>query len=166
MPLAPSTVRDEYTAKRYRVSGRFDLDLLGLDLLLSGQDNLRNAVLVRGLRLVRLHHPGRKGNRLPCPPRPNRGGLSEWPCRPGVKLWRAGPPKNPCLLPAPSHGKIHRQSRWIEKLRVSKPVSRVLSWMIIYLGRQLPDASCDATRRRDGPPRMPPYSVLLQVGFT
>ena len=56
--------------------------------------------------------------------------------------------------------------RAFTKLHRNKPVSRVLSWMIIYLGRQLPDASCDATRRRDGPPRMPPYSVLLQVGFT
>ena len=30
----------------------------------------------------------------------------------------------------------------------SKPVSRVLSWTVIYLGRVLPRASCDATKAR------------------
>jgi len=35
---------------------------------------------------------------------------------------------------------------------VSKPVSRVLSWVIIYLGRLSPDVSSDLTRRLGGQP--------------
>jgi len=35
--------------------------------------------------------------------------------------------------------------------RPSRPVSRVLSRMVIYLGRQLPAASGDLTRERSGP---------------
>jgi len=39
---------------------------------------------------------------------------------------------------------------------VSKPVSRVLSWMIIYLRRRLPGAFSDPTRGRSGPLHRPP----------
>jgi len=54
----------------------------------------------------------------------------------------------------------------------SRPVSRVLSWTAIHLGRASPRASSDlpgsrvrAARRAAGRPMLP-YSVLLRVGFT
>ena len=39
--------------------------------------------------------------------------------------------------------------------KVSRPVSRVLSWTAIYLGLLLPTASCDFSSRRDEQPLCP-----------
>ena len=44
-------------------------------------------------------------------------------------------------------------------------VSRVLYWMAIYLGLQLPAGSSDY-RKRDGPPFTASLSILHLVGFT
>jgi len=49
---------------------------------------------------------------------------------------------------------------------MSKSVSRVLSWMVIYLDLQLPADSSDLTRKLGGPPYALPYLILLQMGFT
>ncbi len=53
----------------------------------------------------------------------------------------------------------------------SRPISRVLSWAAIHLGRTSPHASCDLPGSNRGPRvtahgRMLPYLVLLRVGFT
>ena len=53
----------------------------------------------------------------------------------------------------------------------SRPVSRVLSWTVIRLGRASPHASSDLPGDTHGPrvaaqSRSPPYLVLLRVGFT
>jgi len=57
----------------------------------------------------------------------------------------------------------------------SRPISRVLSWAVIHLGRTSPYASCDLPGSPCGPQvtapilrpgRMLPYLVLLRVGFT
>ncbi len=47
----------------------------------------------------------------------------------------------------------------------SLPVSRVLSWVVIYLGCTSRCTSSDRTRRSAGNV-IPSYSVLLQTGFT
>ncbi len=48
---------------------------------------------------------------------------------------------------------------------MSPPISRVLSWTIIFLGRLLPNASRDLPENTTSS-RMVFYSVLLRVGFT
>jgi len=52
--------------------------------------------------------------------------------------------------------------------RVLSPVQVALSGvMVIHLGRQLPDASSDATRElQTGRPQAFSYLVLLRMGFT
>ena len=58
------------------------------------------------------------------------------------------------------------------KKRSSQPVSRVLSWTVIHLGRASPRASSDLPGSRAGrtlraqSARKLPYLVLLRVGFT
>jgi hypothetical protein len=54
----------------------------------------------------------------------------------------------------------HEKGRW------SQPISRVLSWTVIHLGRASPHASSDLPGARDAGHAIAPYLVLLRVGFT
>jgi len=47
----------------------------------------------------------------------------------------------------------------------SRPVSRVLSWTVIHLGRASPRASSDLPGSRAGHTILLPYLALLRVGF-
>jgi len=73
------------------------------------------------------------------------------------------------------HRSVACPCRYGRDRKGSRPISRVLSWTVIHLGRTSPYASCDLPGSPCGPQvtasmlrpgRTLPYLVLLRVGFT